>query len=211
MTEDCIIIGTDYGVGKTLVTCSLLRELRRRGFNAMGYKPVCCGNRAEARAMREATEPAISLDLINPLYLRANADPYIAAQLQRVTVDSQLLLEGYRSLKDAGYAPIVIEGVGAWDTPIAADYTMADLTAQLGLPVLLVADNRLGTAALVSMIAKEMKTRGVDCRGIILNQKSEEWDTAAVTNRQLIEDITGLPVVAEVIYGQDDVEILGGE
>ena len=103
MPEDFLIIGTDYGVGKTHVVCALLRDLRRRGFKAMGYKPICCGDRAEARAIREACgEPTLSLELINPVYLRAKADPYIAAELQRVEIDAEQLVAGYRKLKDAG-------------------------------------------------------------------------------------------------------------
>ncbi len=207
MPEDFIIVGTDAKVGKTHVACALLRDLRSRGFNAMGYKPICCGDRAEARAMREATaEPAISLELINPLYLRANADPYMAAELQRVAIEPEKLVEGYRQLKAAGYSPIIIEGIGGWETPIAEHYTMSILAAELGLPILLVAANRQGAASLVNLVVDDMERLELDCRGIILNHVGEEWDTAAVTNRQLIEKFSGKPVLAELIHGQEDID-----
>ncbi len=202
MTEDFIIIGTDAGVGKTHVTCALLRDLRRRGFNAMGYKPICCGDRAEARAIRDATDPSISLELINPLYLRAHADPCIAAELQRVSIDPQQLLEGYRKLKEAGYGPIVVEGIGGAETPIAPQYTMSKLASDFGLPTLVVVANRQGAASLVCMTQKCLE----DCRGVILNHVGEEWDTAAVTNRQVIENFTSLPVLAELIHGEEDID-----
>ncbi len=202
MIQDFLIIGTDAGVGKTYVTCALLRDLRRRGFRAMGYKPVCCGDRAEARAMRDATEPGISLELINPLYLRANADPCIAAELQRVTIDTTQLIEGYRKLKEAGYGPIIIEGIGGPETPIAPHYTMSMLARDFNLPVLVVAANRQGAASLVFMAEKGIE----DCRGVILNHLGEEWDTAAVTNRQVIEMFTTPPVLAELIHGQEDMD-----
>ncbi len=206
MPQDFLIVGTDTGVGKTYVTCALLRDLRGRGFNAMGYKPICCGDRAEARAMRDATEPGIRLELINPLYLRAGAAPRIAAELQRVTVEPQALLAGYRALAEAGYGPILIEGAGGWETPLAPGYTMADFAAELGLPVLMVAANRRGAVSHAVMTARGIQERGLPCMGIILNQMGEEWDTAAVTNRQLIEEFTGLPVLAELIQGQEDID-----
>ncbi len=206
MHSDCLIIGTDAGVGKTYVTCALLRDLRRRGFNAMGYKPICCGDRAEARAIREATAPSISLEVINPVYLRADAAPRIAAELQRVTIEPQQLVESCRALKEAGYGPIIVEGVGGWETPIAPHYSMADLAQDLGLPVLLVAANRMGAASLCRLTTDAMERRGVHCQGIILNHMGEEWNTAAVTNRQLIEEITHCPVVAELIHGQEDID-----
>ncbi len=213
MPEDFIIVGTDYGVGKTHVTCALLRDLRRRGFNAMGYKPICCGDRADARAIREATEPGISLELINPLYLRADADPCIAAELQRVEIKPVQFLEGYRKLKEAGYGPIIIEGIGGWGTPIEEDYCMEQLAALLDLPLLLVANNSKGAAGLVRLTASDMDNYQLDCRGVILNHAGEEWDTAAVTNRQLIERVSHKPVLAELIHGQQDIDseaVLGG-
>ncbi len=217
MLSDYLIIGTDAGVGKTYVTCALLRDLRRRGFNAMGYKPICCGDRAEARAIREVTEPGISLELINPLYLRANAEPAAAAELQRVTIDPQQLVEGYRKLKAAGYGPIIIEGVGGWLTPIAeGGYTMAELARDLALPILLVVNNQQGAANLVSLTTMAIRqsryttypkdSRALRCEGVILNHPGEDWDTAAVTNRKLIEDFAGMPVVAELINAQDELD-----
>ncbi len=203
MPEDFIIIGTDYGVGKTHVICALLRDLRRRGFKAMGYKPICCGDRADARAIREAAgEPTLSLELINPVYLRAQADPCMAAELQRVEIDVEQLIEGYRKLKETGYGPILIEGIGGVETPLAPGASMSMLARAFGLPTLVVAENKLGAAGLVFLAEKELE----DCRGVILNHAGEEWDTAAVTNRQVIERFTTPPVLAEMIHGQDELD-----
>ncbi len=203
MPQDFLIIGTDYAVGKTHVICALLRDLRRRGFKAMGYKPICCGDRSDARAIREAAgEPTLSLELINPVYLRANADPYMAAELQRVEIDFAQIVEGYRKLKEAGYGPILIEGIGGPETPLIPEGTMSMLAREFGLPTLVVAENKLGAASLVFMAEKGLE----DCRGVILNHAGEEWDTAAVTNRPLIERFTTLPVLAEVIHGQDELD-----
>ena len=78
--SDFFITGTDTDSGKTYVTCALLRDLRRRGVKAAGFKPVACGDRGDARAMREAMgEPTLGLDLLNPVYLRAATAPAVAA------------------------------------------------------------------------------------------------------------------------------------
>ncbi len=199
--QDILVVGTDYGVGKTHVVCALLRDLRRRGFNAMGYKPICCGDRKDARAIRDATEPGISLELINPVYLRANADPVVAAELQRVSIDPEQLIEDYRKLKKAGYGPIVIEGIGGPETPISLEETMSTLAQRFDLPALLVAANRQGATSQVLMALRSLE----GCRGIILNHIGEEWDSAAVTNRVTIERIQSRPVLAELIYGEEDI------
>ncbi len=204
--RDFFITGTDTEIGKTYVTCCLLRDLRRRGFPAMGYKPMACGDRGDARAMRDATDPSLSLELINPIYLRAATAPYVAARLQRVTLKLEDLVAGYRRLKEAGYGPILVEGAGGWEVPIAEGFSMSDFAVALGLPVVLVVGNKLGAVNHAVMTVKSVAARGLRCHAIVLNHMGEEWDTAAVTNRQLIEEFAGMPVAAELIHGQEDID-----
>ena len=40
------LTGTDTGVGKTYVASLLIRALRKAGFDTVGLKPICCGDRA---------------------------------------------------------------------------------------------------------------------------------------------------------------------
>lgn len=203
--NDFFITGTDTEIGKTYVTCCLLRDLRRRGFAAMGYKPMACGDRADARAMREATEPGLSLDVINPLYLRAATAPYVAAQLQNMTITLDGLVQGYRALS-AAYAPVLVEGAGGWEVPIAPGVAMSDFAVVLGLPVLLVVGNKLGAVNHAVLTVKAIRDRGLECCGIVLNHLGEDWDTASLTNRALIEEFTGVPVTAELIHGQEEID-----
>ncbi len=202
--EDVFITGIDIGVGKTYVACALLGDLRAKGHNALGMKPICCGNRSDVRLLREAMgAPTLSLELLNPCYLRAHAEPLIAARLERRVLEPAALAAAYRELKAQGYGPILVEGSGAWESPMAPDLTMADFAAELALPVIIVAANRQGAASHVILAARSIRERGLRCKGVILNKMDEEWDTAAVTNRQLIEESTGLPVLAELIHGDE--------
>lgn len=206
MMNAYFIAGTDVAVGKTHVATALLRDLKQRGVAAMGCKPVSCGDRKELRAMREAAGAStLSLDLINPLYLRAAADPRMGAEFERQTVSIPALVESTQSLA-AQYDTLLVEGVGGWETPLCPGKTMADLAAALGFPVLLVVSNRQGAVSQAVMAARAIRERGLECRGIILNQQGEEWDTAAVTNRAMLEEYTGLPVLAELIYGDDELD-----
>lgn len=199
------ITGTDTDVGKSHVCCALLRDLRERGINAMGYKPMACGDRADARAMRDATDPKISLDRINPIYLRAATAPYIAAQLENKSISLDMLVPPYQKLAEE-YECVLVEGAGGWEVPIATDLSIADLAQELNLPILLVVANKLGAVNHTLLTINAIKARGLHCAGIILNQLSEEWDTASITNRKLIEDFTDVPIVAELICGQEELD-----
>ena len=200
------VTGTDVGVGKTHVVCALLRDLTARGVRAMGCKPVSCGDRKELRSMREAVgQPTLALDSINPLYLRTAADPRMGAEFERQSVSISALAGQVQALA-AEYDTLLVEGVGGWETPLCPGKTMADLAEQLQLPVLLVVSNRQGAANMAILTVRAIQARGLRCCGIILNQQSEEWDTAAVTNRALIEEFTGIPVLAELIQGEDSLD-----
>lgn len=199
------IAGTDVGVGKTHVTCCLLRDLKRRGVQAGAFSPVCCGDRAAARLLREAVGINDSLERINPVYLRTCAEPMVAAELEHKSISLPELEQAYRRISCA-YSPVLVDGVGAWETPLTQGITMSNFAALLQLPVILVARNQRGAAGLVSMTVRAIHAAGMECRGIILNHIGEEWDTAAVTNRQLIESCTGVPVLAELIHGQEELD-----
>ena len=200
------VTGTDVGVGKTHVVCALLRDLTARGVRAMGCKPVSCGDRKELRSMREAAgQLTLALDSINPLYLRTAADPRMGAEFERQSVSISALAGQVQALATE-YDTLLVEGVGGWETPLCPGKTMADLAEQLQLPVLLVVSNRQGAANMAILTVRAIQARGLRCCGIILNQQSEEWDTAAVTNRALIEEFTGIPVIAELIQGEDSLD-----
>lgn len=201
------ITGTDTEIGKTYVTCCLLRDLRRRGIAAMGFKPIACGDRADARAMREAADPSVSLDDINPIYLRAATAPYIAAELQHRVLSLDDIEASFRRLQEK-YETLLVEGAGGWEAPIAPGVTMADMAVRLGLPVVLVVGNKLGAVNHAIMTVKGIRERGLECRSLVLNHLGEEWDTAAVTNKKLIEEFADCPVRAELIHGQEELDSL---
>lgn len=203
---DYFITGTDTEIGKTYVTCALLRDLRTRGLNPMGYKPLACGDRSDPRAMRDALgDSSLSLELINPIYLRTPAAPYIAAEMEQRPLSIPEITEGYHRLAKQ-YSPVLVEGAGGWEAPLAPGLTMADLAQALGLPVILVVGNKLGAVNHAVMTVQGIRARGLECHSIVLNHLGEEWDAASVSNRRLIEEFTGVPVQAELIHGQEDID-----
>ncbi|MGL4401596.1 MAG: ATP-dependent dethiobiotin synthetase BioD, partial [Luteolibacter sp.] len=88
------ITGTDTGVGKTYVTRLLLETLRNAGVDAVGYKPVACGDREDARILAAASG-GLSPEEINPVYLNTPVAPFVAGMLENRTVDPAVLIAGY--------------------------------------------------------------------------------------------------------------------
>ncbi len=201
---NCFIAGTDTGVGKTHVTKILLESLRADGIDAVGYKPIVCGDRDDARILAAASG-GLQLDLVNPVWLKTAAAPWVAAQLENVSIDLTALIAGYQILA-AEHEIVLVEGIGGWEVPITADYSTADLAVALGLPVALVVANRLGAINHTILSCQSIRMRKLDLRGIILNHLVDELDTATIANKNCIPQLAKLPLLTEVIHSQDWID-----
>jgi dethiobiotin synthetase len=195
------ITGTDTGVGKTYVTRLILETLRQAGVDAVGYKPVACGDRDDASMLAEASG-GLDLDAVNPVYFNTPVAPYVAGMLENRTLNPAELIAGYRQLA-ARHAKVLVEGAGGWEVPLAANYRISDLAADLQLPVILVAGNKLGALNHILLTVEAIRAKGLTCAGIILNQLEDEMDTAMITNKGVVEDLTGIPLLDHLIHGQD--------
>jgi len=139
---------------------------------------------------------------VNPVFFQAPLAPYVAGLLENRTVDPRVLLDGCRHLA-AIHEMVLVEGAGGWEVPIAPGYRISDLAADLGLPVIVVAANRLGALNHILLTIQAIRARSLDCTGVFLNQLDDELDTAMITNKSVVEDLTGVPLLEHLIHGQD--------
>ena len=200
------LTGTDTGVGKTYVTALLVRALRKAGLDCVGLKPICCGGREDAETLHAAADGAIPLNDINPVWLRTPAAPYTAAVIENRAIDLMLIREAFGRARSA-HESLIVEGVGGWRVPIARDYFVGDLAEEFGLPVAIVVANRLGAINHALLTVESVQRRGLPCAGLILNRVSAEDDVATATNRGMLEELAGVPILAEVGYGQAELDV----
>lgn len=199
------ITGTDTGVGKTWFSRLLVQALRSEGLNAAGYKPVCCGDRDDAVALAEVSG-GLDVDEVNPLWLKAAVAPKIAAMLGNVDIDVGSMIVAARQFQKQ-HEPMVVEGAGGWRVPLAEGYDMADFARDLTLPVIVVVGNRLGALNHAILTVEDIRASDLEVAGLVLNNMQEEQDTAAVTNKGVIEELTEAPILAEIIHGQDFLDV----
>jgi len=203
------ITGTDTDAGKTYVTSLMIKALRAEKLDAVGYKPICCGGREDAYALQEASGGdaggALDLHKVNPYWARTPAAPYVADMFEKKKLEVKSLIQGARNL-GAEHDAVIVEGVGGWLVPILKDYMVADLAKDIGLPVILVVGNKLGALNHTLLTVQSMRSVGIEPAGLIVNNLFEELDTATVTNQSLVEDLTGVPLLADVIQGQEEIE-----
>ena len=189
------VTGTDTGVGKTRFTVWLLECLGQRGMRCAGYKPICCGDRDDAMRLRAASCPGLTIDDVNPVWLRTPAAPLTAAQTEGRKIDLPVLREGFARLSSR-FDFVAVEGVGGWMVPITTRYFSNDLAVDLRLPVIVVAENRLGCLNHILLTVHAIETAGLKCAGVVLNDLAKEPDLAMTTNAETLRSCLALPVLA---------------
>jgi len=189
------ITGTDTGVGKTHTAVRLLRLLRAAGTNCAGMKPICCGDRRDAELLLKASGDNLTIDDVNPVWLKTPAAPIVGSLLEEVNINIEQILAAFRALQDR-VEHVIVEGVGGWLVPIRSDYFVSDLVVEMGLPVLVVAQNRLGCLNHTALTVRSVLQHKLPCVGVALNGVPDTSDTAAVTNADILKKILNVPLLS---------------
>ena len=198
------VTGTDTGVGKTSLTVWLLERLRAEGIRAAGYKPICCGDRHDAELLLAASAPGLTIDEVNPVWMKMPAAPLTAALAEKRTLDLDLLRAGFARLSDR-VDFVAVEGVGGWIVPITADYFSSDLAADLRLPVLVVAHNKLGCLNHILLTVCGIAAADLKCAGVVLNDLGATGDLASETNADILRRCVPLPLLEKLDLTSDKI------
>jgi len=188
------LTGTDTGVGKTHTAVELLRAARAIGLRCAGMKPICCGDRSDAERLLAASSGGLSIDELNPVWLKTAAAPLSASLIEQVTIDEQRLVETLRRLEER-FDFVLVEGVGGWLVPIRRDFFLSDLAARMKLPVLVVAQNRLGCLNHTILTVRSVVAHGLACAGVVLNENAGLTDIASKTNADILRQIIDVPIL----------------
>jgi dethiobiotin synthetase len=197
------VTGTDTGIGKTLVTAAVALALRARGVDARVIKPVQTGE-GDAAELKRLVGLSESTAEIAPFSFTAPLAPLVAARLEGRALDVDEVVERVRALSES-HELTIVEGVGGLLVPVGPGWTVADLAAELRLPLLVVARAGLGTVNHTLLTLAEAERRGLDVAGVVLNGYGREADPSEVDNGDLIESFTGVPVIARIPWLREDV------
>ena len=189
------ITGTDTGVAKTHIAVQLLRLLRAAGASCAGMKPICCGDRRDAELLLKASGDNLTIDDVNPVWLKTPAAPIVGSLLEEVNINIEQILAAFRALQDR-VEHVIVEGVGGWLVPIRSDYFVSDLVVEMGLPVLVVAQNRLGCLNHTALTVRSVLQHKLPCVGVALNGVPDTSDIAAVTNADILKKILNVPLLS---------------
>ncbi len=218
MGKALFITGTGTDVGKTYVTALIVKKLREAGLSSGYYKaalsgavPAADGTLQPGDALyvnRVAKLGESAGDLVSYVYEDA-VSPHLAAKLCQQPIDFARVREDFACAKErCDY--LTMEGSGGIICPLRWDATqhvvLDDLVKELDLGVLVVADAGLGTINSTVLTIEHLRRREIPVRGVIFN-RYVSGDRMQEDNAAMIEQLTGVKVLACVKEGDQDLDI----
>ncbi len=204
-TRGLFVTGTDTGVGKTFVTAAIARCCVQTRLRVGVYKPVASGwdpaavEQQDAWRLWDAAGRPGRLDEVCPQTFSAPLAPHRAALAEGRTVDEERLSAGIQPWKS--YDLVLVEGAGGLMSPISENLFVADLAAEFGWPLLVVAANQLGVInqTLQTLITAATFRDGLPIAGIVLNDvRPPGGDLSLESNEEDLATRCVPPVLARV-------------
>lgn len=167
------ITGTDTGVGKTMVTCSLLKQ----SSTAIALKPVLTGcdihqpeQDSDLALLQSTMSAAIPTHEMVFFSSKIPCSPNLCNEPNQAALTADnVALFCQNTLNRYPNHTTLIEGIGGWTCPINDTETMADVVTILGCPVLLVVGIRLGCLNHTLLTYDHIKQKGLSLAGWVAN------------------------------------------
>ena len=219
MAKGIFITGTDTEVGKTFVAGGLARTWLKMGKRVGVMKPIESGcarsdgvlQPLDALFLKKMSSSTDELDLIVPYRLEHPLAPSIAAELEGIEIDLKNIESIYQQLERT-YDVILVEGGGGLLSPLYKTFTNVDLIKLLGIPVIVVARNALGTINHTLLTVECARSNALSILGVIINNLSPEGDPSTNDNPQVIKELSGQPLLGTIPFlpapQRDDMELI---
>jgi dethiobiotin synthetase len=211
-TSGVFVTGTGTEVGKTMVAATIARTLSAEGRQVAVFKPAITGldettvdgpesehtgrfaaHRPDHLVLREAAGSAQSDEEIAPYRYGPPMSPHLAAGLAGEEIEPAHLLATARKAADAADA-LVCEGVGGLLVPLTVGYSVRDLAADLGLPLVIAASPGLGTINHTLLTIEAARDAGLHVKAVVLTPWPEAPSAIEKSNRGTIGELADIDV-----------------
>jgi len=206
MTKPLLIVGSDTGVGKTVLTAALAAYWltycdRTLPSQSLGiYKPLQSGI-GDREFYSQTFELTQTLDEITPLYFETPIAPSLAAEKEGKTIDLGLIWQQFQKLQQQKQC-LLVESAGGLGSPITDEYIVADLARDWHLDTVLVVPVRLGAISQAIANVALASLQKVKLKGIVLSC-SQVYTTSEIEELappQLISRLASIPVLGILPY-----------
>jgi dethiobiotin synthetase len=192
------VTGTDTEVGKTVVAAVIAAGAARTGIDVAVFKPAVSGlddgGEADHELLARAAGTPQSEDEIAPYRYGPPLSPHLAAALAGAPIDPKRLKRAAAAALDGAEA-IVCEGVGGLMVPLAPDYLVRNLAAELGHPLVVAARPGLGTINHTLLTIEAAWAAELEVAAVVLTPWPARPGRLEESNRETIAALTGVEVM----------------
>jgi dethiobiotin synthase len=193
------VVGTDTGVGKTVVAAALLARYRER-LPLVYWKPIATGA-SEDRDRDSVAALVPGIPSAAEAYLFADpVSPHLASRREGVPIELARIAARWRELR-ATFAGsgFVVEGAGGVLVPLDEEGTLlADLVAAMALPAVVVARSTLGTINHTLLTLEALRSRVVEVAGVVLDGPPDADNREAIERFGSVEVLGELPPIPDL-------------
>ncbi len=209
MQRGIFVVGTDTGVGKTVVSAALVRRLLHLRCSVGVMKPVETGvssdapEESDAGRLMAAAAVDDALSVVCPYRFQAPLAPYAAAGAAGLGIELQDILQSFERLA-ARYACVVVEGAGGLLVPMGRDWSIRDLIRHLGIPVVLVGRAGLGGVNHGLLTLESLRREQIKVVALLLNETESSsmpiQQLQVASTLSLLQERAGVPVLGPLRY-----------
>jgi dethiobiotin synthetase len=208
------VVGTDAGVGKTLIAGAIAKILTDSGKKVGVFKPIAtgCKRRWEGRISRDAEFLAccansdLSLSTINPVGYATEAVPVVAAARERQPIDFDKIATAYKDICENSDL-VIVEGPGGVRVPLTAEIDLIDLAAEFELPVIIVASLNKAAVNQTLMTIDCVRAANLKIAGVVVNGYSGTEVTLAEDSAPEVISQCGAAAVLAVVPFDETLDI----
>jgi dethiobiotin synthetase len=192
--------GTD--IGKTYLTCGLIRALQARGRKVAALKPIASGfvdpERSDSGLLLSALGRPVTAETIahvSPWRFAAALSPDMAAAREGRTVDFAGVVGFCHDAIATRDGALLIEGVGGVMTPLDARHTVLDWMAALDIPIVLVVGSYLGAISHGLTALDVVRRRGLAVAFLVISESQSSPVPLDETCETVARFAAGLDIV----------------
>lgn len=207
MNKAFFVTGTDTEVGKTFVSCALLKAFERESCSSVAMKPIASGceliagelRNDDALALMQYATQKLAYQEVNPYAFEPAIAPHIAAQESSQPIELNQLVKMTQDFLRHKADIKLIEGAGGWLVPLNEQDTLADYVKVLDIPVILVVSIRLGCINHALLSARAIRAAGLQLAGWVANVSGGNGQKVA-ENIGSIKNMIDAPLLAKIDF-----------
>jgi dethiobiotin synthetase len=177
------VTGIGTGIGKTIVSAALVEKLK-----ADYWKPVQSGDLENSDSLSVESLVSNPYSNIHPETYRLTQpfSPHKSAAIDGITIDAENFTIPQTSNS------LIIEGAGGLMVPLNDHFLIIDLIKKLGVPVILVSQNYLGSINHTLLSVNALKQYQIPIKGILFNGIKD------IYSKEFILDYTGVELLGHI-------------